>query len=508
MSMKTKNLEQGGGERGKRDHGAVAGFIVAAAAIVGAFILERGRIGDLGSLNAGLLVVGGTIGAVVIGTPYSVLLSSLRRCRGLFRHEPGAGRSAAEHIMFCAVQSKRHGLASIEQEAEAVKNGLLRRALFLVVDGVAPQEVRRQLQIEIAADDDRAEADARVFEQAGGYAPTIGIIGAVIGLIQVMRQLGNVDQVGHGIAAAFVSTLYGVALANLAVQLSRWLARIRSQARAEIGVKELILEGVTAVSEGMSLRLIRNRLETFLNAEGATPTKLAVSEMPPAKWRRGRAYDSGKTPPLRRHRSLDDFLGRSPDPSFCIDRRPSMPRPPVTGSRPRLHGALASPSVSAPKSEPPPKTDELAPSFDQLRKSLSREIEQGKMQVSMEPVGIVVSLKDQSYFKSGSDEIAQEALDSISKVASVIGALPNSVRLEGHSDSVPIHNSRFRDNWSLSAARSAAVLGLLESSFAIPAGRLAIAAYADNKPVAANESAEGRARNRRVDIVILSQRNL
>ena len=93
-------------------------------------------------------------------------------------------------------------------------------------------------------------------------------------------------------------------------------------------------------------------------------------------------------------------------------------------------------------------------------------------------------------------------------MASVIRELPNSVRLEGHTDSVPIHNARFRDNWSLSAARSAAVLGLLEARFGIPAARLAIAAYADNKPAAENESADGRARNRRVDIVILSQRNI
>jgi chemotaxis protein MotB len=155
-----------------------------------------------------------------------------------------------------------------------------------------------------------------------------------------------------------------------------------------------------------------------------------------------------------------------------------------------------------------PQPDELASSFDRLRESLGDEIGAGKLQVSMETRGIVVSLRDQSYFKSGSDEIAPVALNSIGEVASVIRELPNSVRLEGHTDSVPIHNEKFRDNWSLSAARSAAVLGLLESRFGIPAGRLAIAAYADNQPVAANESAEGRARNRRVDIVILSQKNI
>ena len=174
------------------------------------------------------------------------------------RLSPGAGVSLA-----------------IEQEAEAVKNSLLRRALLLVVDGVAHHEVRRQLQMDIAVEEDRAEADARVFEQAGGYAPTIGIIGAVIGLIQVMRQLGNVDQVGRGIAAAFVSTLYGVALANLL--LLPLAARIRSKARSETSLSELILEGVGALAEGVTLQVIRARLETFLTQGDAVPAKLSVS---------------------------------------------------------------------------------------------------------------------------------------------------------------------------------------------------------------------------------------
>jgi chemotaxis protein MotB len=161
----------------------------------------------------------------------------------------------------------------------------------------------------------------------------------------------------------------------------------------------------------------------------------------------------------------------------------------------------------SPKPESP-KKDDLASSFDRLRESLSGEIGAGKLEVSLETRGIVVSLRDRSYFKSGSDEVTVAALNSIGEVASVIRELPNSVRLEGHSDSVPIHTQKFRDNWSLSAARSAAVLTALELRFGIPAGRLAIAAYADNQPLAANESAEGRARNRRVDIVILSQRNI
>jgi len=263
------------------DYSAMAGIVVAGASVAAGFILERGRFGDLGSLNAGLLVVGGTTGAVLIGTPFSVLASSLRRCRSLFCRPSGLGREAADHILRCAVLTRRLGLASVEREAEAVESGFLRRGLLLVVDRVAPHEVRRQLQIDIATEEDRAEADARVFEQAGGYAPTIGIIGAVIGLIQVMRQLGNVDEVGRGIAAAFVSTLYGVALANLL--LLPLAARIRSNARSDAAVRELILEGIEALAEGLSLQVIRARLKMFLEDGAAVRSKTTAAPLPPQK---------------------------------------------------------------------------------------------------------------------------------------------------------------------------------------------------------------------------------
>jgi len=150
-----------------------------------------------------------------------------------------------------------------------------------------------------------------------------------------------------------------------------------------------------------------------------------------------------------------------------------------------------------------PAINQLTSPYERLTQSLSDEIAAGQLKISLTVQGIVVSLKDPSYFASGSDDIQPEALESIAKIAAVIRELPNPVRLEGHSDSIPIHNQKFRDNWSLSAARSAAVLAVLESRYQVSSQRLAIAAYADNQPVSENESAEGRAQNRRVDIVIL-----
>lgn len=145
------------------------------------------------------------------------------------------------------------------------------------------------------------------------------------------------------------------------------------------------------------------------------------------------------------------------------------------------------------------------PSLKILRKELEQEIKSGRIEVSMKPRGLTVSFQQAALFPSGGDEIAPDTYESIGKVASAMRNIPNPTRLEGHTDAVPIHNSRFRSNWDLSAARSIALLELMASRFGIAREKISIAGYAETAPVAPNDTDEGRARNRRVDIVILNQ---
>jgi chemotaxis protein MotB len=148
---------------------------------------------------------------------------------------------------------------------------------------------------------------------------------------------------------------------------------------------------------------------------------------------------------------------------------------------------------------------ELLPSMQFLTQALADEIKAGKIEVRLDPRGLVVSLRQAAFFPSGGDEVAASGFASIEKIAKTIGELPNPVRLEGHTDSIPIHNERFRSNWELSAARSIAMLELLSGKYGIPKDRFSVAGYAETKPTDSNDSAEGRAHNRRVDIVILNQ---
>lgn len=162
--------------------------------------------------------------------------------------------------------------------------------------------------------------------------------------------------------------------------------------------------------------------------------------------------------------------------------------------------AGAPPTAAAPEIHPA----DLTKSLDTLQRGLEPELKSGKVQLKLEGRGLVISLREAAFFASGDDAVAPPSIPILAKIAAVVQGVPNQVRLEGHTDSVPIHNSRFPSNWELSAARGIAMLQLLRVRFQIAPERMAVAGYAENAPADTNDTEDGRAHNRRVDLVVLS----
>ncbi len=158
----------------------------------------------------------------------------------------------------------------------------------------------------------------------------------------------------------------------------------------------------------------------------------------------------------------------------------------------------------APKESQPDNIVELLPSLQRLNKQLEEEIKNGKVEMRLETRGLVVSLRESAFFPSGTDRLALDSGPILQKIAAVIGPLPNAVQLEGHTDSIPIHNSRFRSNWELSCARGIALLDAMTDQFGVARERFSVVGRADTVPVAPNDTPEGRARNRRVDLIIVA----
>ena len=254
------------------DFATIGGLVLAVGGILAGFMMEGGKIQEIAQITAALIVLGGTIGAVMVTTPLSVLIRASKQFASVVFGKVHPLDETIEEIVEYAGLARKNGIVSLEQQATAIEDPFLSKALNLAVDGIEAHKIREIMELEITLFEQRAEAEAKVFEGAGGYAPTIGIIGAVLGLIQVMKNLANIDEVGRGIAVAFVATVYGVGSAN--VFFLPAANKLRARFQTAVRIKEMMLDGVLCIAEGMNPKLIRSKLEAYAPA-GARAAKKA-----------------------------------------------------------------------------------------------------------------------------------------------------------------------------------------------------------------------------------------
>jgi chemotaxis protein MotA len=244
------------------DIASIGGIVLAVVGILAGMMIEGGNIGQITQPTAAMIVVGGTMGAVMLQFPLKTFLAALKQAMRIFISGGSDGDEVLKQLVQFANKARKSGIVSLGQDLGAVSDPFLQQALMLAIDGTEPSEVRKIMQMELDNKAEMEEKIPQVFEAAGGYSPTVGIIGAVLGLIQVMQHLDNIDEVGRGIAVAFVATIYGVALANLICLPAAGKLKIRH--REEQMVKEMMLEGVISILEGMNPRMMETKLKTFL----------------------------------------------------------------------------------------------------------------------------------------------------------------------------------------------------------------------------------------------------
>jgi chemotaxis protein MotA len=244
------------------DIGTIVGLLVAAGAILLGLILEGGQIGQILQPTAALIVFGGTFGAILVQFPFGVVLSAFRSLATIFFVPKSDPRGIIQEIVTIAHKARREGIVSLDQDLDRIRDPFMRKSLMLAVDGTEPGELRKMMEMEMEKQGEHEDNIPKVFESAGGFSPTIGIIGAILGLIQVMQHLDNIDEVGRGIAVAFVATVYGVGAANLLLLPAAGKLKIRI--REEQIIREMMLEGVVSILEGMNPRMIEIKLVSFL----------------------------------------------------------------------------------------------------------------------------------------------------------------------------------------------------------------------------------------------------
>jgi chemotaxis protein MotA len=257
------------------DKASVGGLLLGLVGIIGGLLLEGGTVSQILQPTAAMIVFGGTAGAVLVQFPFPVVLTALGRLAGIFS-EPQTGLEAAiERLVNYANLARRRGIASLDDELPDVHDPFMKKVLTLAVDGTEPQELRKIAELELDNELEREERFPQVFESAGGFSPTVGIIGAVLGLIQVMQHLDKLDEVGRGIAVAFVATIYGVGAANLL--LLPVAGKLRNRLREEQVRKEMVLEGVIAILGGMNPRMLRNSLRSFVGDSTSEREEISIA---------------------------------------------------------------------------------------------------------------------------------------------------------------------------------------------------------------------------------------
>jgi chemotaxis protein MotA len=256
------------------DKSSFVGVIVGLGGIMLGLLLEGGKVSQVLQPTAAIIVFGGTMGAVLLQYPMPVVASAFRRLIRVFLERKLDPQQTVQQLVVFANKARRYGMISLDADLPSLSDPFLKRALMLAVDGTEPQELRKTMQLEI---DNQAEYEdniPKVFESAGGFAPTIGIIGAVLGLIQVMQHLDNINEVGKGIAVAFVATVYGVGSANLFFLPSS--GKLRLRIREEQILREMTLEGVVSILEGMNPRMLESKLIGFLPESSKAITAAGV----------------------------------------------------------------------------------------------------------------------------------------------------------------------------------------------------------------------------------------
>jgi len=247
---------------------SIGGIIFAIAAILVGQALEGGHVGSILQLTAAMIVFGGTIGAVAVAFPKKDFLCGMRLSKMVFvekgRDMPGLARQLVEY----AGLARRDGVLALEGKLGEVADPFMRRALQFVVDGVDASVTRGTLESAIDAEYEEHEVGAKVWESMGGFAPTVGILGAVLGLIHVMENLNDPSKLGGGIATAFVATVYGVGSANLF--FLPFATKIKRKLKLEQERKNLIMEGVLSIQEGINPRVLEEKLRAFTGEEAGS----------------------------------------------------------------------------------------------------------------------------------------------------------------------------------------------------------------------------------------------
>jgi chemotaxis protein MotA len=245
----------------KLDKSTVVGIAIALLGLGTGLALDGGKLVQVLQPSAALIVLGGTIGAVMVQFPLRIVLQALAQLKDVLFNTETESDFLVQNLLRYAYKARKEGLLSLDAELAKIRDPFLKESLMLAIDGVNSADLRKMMELQLDYQGEKDERIPKVFDAAGGFAPTIGIIGAVLGLIQVMQRLQDINEVGKGIAVAFVATIYGVGSANLL--FLPWAGKLRIRIRERQVIQEMTLEAVLSIVDGVNPRALELQLNSY-----------------------------------------------------------------------------------------------------------------------------------------------------------------------------------------------------------------------------------------------------
>lgn len=246
------------------DKSTFGGIAIALIGIGCGLVLDGGKIAQVIQPTAALIVLGGTLGAVMIQFPLPIIVQAFGQLKEVFFNSAPESDALVQNLLRYALKARKEGILSLDGELAKIQDPFLKESLMLAIDGVNATDLRKMMELQLDYRGEKDDRSPKVFESAAGFAPTIGIIGAVLGLIQVMQHLQDINEVGKGIAVAFVATIYGVGSANLL--FLPWAGKLRIRIRERQVIQEMTLEAVLSIIEGVNPRALEMQLRRYLTA--------------------------------------------------------------------------------------------------------------------------------------------------------------------------------------------------------------------------------------------------
>jgi len=434
----------------------IGGILLGLAGIIGGMLLEGGNIASLLQLPAFLIVIGGSLGAGLVQSQKQTFMRALSLLRWVVLPPSLDSQRRIEQLVGWANIARKESVLGLETLIDQQSDGYVRKALQMLVDGTDPEIIRHTLEVDITTQEDLQTESAKLFESIGGYAPTIGIIGAVIGLIRVMQNLTDPEKLGGGIAVAFVATIYGLVLANLImIPISGKLKSIISQQSLD---KEMILEGVLAIANGENPHNIEMKLQSFLEKRQNCMKRRKKGDGEHHgsgldRWMVSWAdfltllfaffvvmYATALTEKGKIDLIADSILRalKMQTPSIVTPIRLSEPPPPVPYKAPVEMPTLPEslfPELGFMPKEPQPGSPEgiTEAVMRELEGALAPLIKQGLVEVRRSEYWVEVELKDKVLFPTAKASLDQEAQQLLTHIAQIFAPFPYPIRVEGHT---------------------------------------------------------------------------